>query len=114
MKKVAIIMGSDSDISVVREAYKTLEMFNIVFETHVISAHRTPKIALNFAENAANNEFGVKMHGVFSVAFCAAHIRRSKNHIRKVQIFFNVRNINRCRTQVVNRNIEKPLNLVSV
>ncbi len=70
MKKVAIIMGSDSDISVVREAYKTLDMFNIVFETHVISAHRTPKIALNFAENAANNEFGV----IIAAAGKAAHL----------------------------------------
>jgi len=54
----------------VREAYKTLEMFNVVFETHIISAHRTPKIALNFAENAVNNEFGV----IIAAAGKAAHL----------------------------------------
>lgn len=70
MKKVAIIMGSDSDISVVREACKTLDRFGIVFETHVISAHRTPKIALNFAANAKDNGFGV----IIAAAGKAAHL----------------------------------------
>jgi len=70
MKKVAIVMGSDSDFAVVSDACKTLDRLGIVFEAHVISAHRTPKIALNFASNAESNGFGV----IIAAAGKAAHL----------------------------------------
>ena len=59
MKKVAVIMGSDSDLPVVTPAIKQLKELNIETEVRVMSAHRTPKQAQAFAENAADNGFGV-------------------------------------------------------
>jgi len=70
MKRVAIIMGSDSDLTVVSEAFKTLRMLGIDFEAHVISAHRTPYAAAEFAANAAQNNFGV----IIAAAGKAAHL----------------------------------------
>jgi 5-(carboxyamino)imidazole ribonucleotide mutase len=58
-KKVAIIMGSDSDLPVVQDAAKELKKFGVEFEIHVMSAHRTPEAAADFAKNAADNGFGV-------------------------------------------------------
>ena len=52
MKKVAIIMGSDSDLPVVEKAVKTLDEYGVESEVHVYSAHRTPLEARAFAENA--------------------------------------------------------------
>ena len=68
MKKVAIIMGSDSDLPVVTPAIKQLKDLQI--ETEVRSAHRTPKQAQEFAENAIENGFGV----IIAAAGMAAHL----------------------------------------
>ncbi|MCL2152643.1 MAG: 5-(carboxyamino)imidazole ribonucleotide mutase [Oscillospiraceae bacterium] len=70
MKKVAVIMGSDSDLPVVSGAIKQLKAFGIPFEAHVISAHRTPDDAEQFAKNARDNGFGV----LIAAAGKAAHL----------------------------------------
>lgn len=69
-KKVAVIMGSDSDLPVVKNAVKTLKSFGIPVELHVMSAHRTPEAACNFAEKAKENGFGV----IIAAAGKAAHL----------------------------------------
>lgn len=70
MKKVAIIMGSDSDLPVVKKAIDTLESFNVPFETHVFSAHRTPDEAAKFSRSARNSGFGA----IIAAAGMAAHL----------------------------------------
>ena len=70
MKKVAVIMGSDSDLPVVEKAINTLKEYEVPFEVHVYSAHRTPAQAKCFAENAADNGFGV----IIAAAGKAAHL----------------------------------------
>lgn len=70
MKKVAVIMGSDSDLPVVAGAIKQLKAFGIPFEAHVISAHRTPYEAERFSKSAVNNGFGV----IIAAAGKAAHL----------------------------------------
>jgi len=70
MKKVAVIMGSDSDLPVLEPAFKRLKDFGIPFEAHVMSAHRTPEKAADFAKNAKNNGFGV----IIAAAGKAAHL----------------------------------------
>lgn len=70
MKKVAIIMGSDSDLPVLKGAFETLRQLNIPFEAHVYSAHRTPAEAAAFASAAAENGFGV----LIAAAGKAAHL----------------------------------------
>ena len=69
-KKVAVIMGSDSDLPVVKNAVKELISFGVPYEIHVMSAHRTPQKAIEFAENAADNGFGV----IIAAAGMAAHL----------------------------------------
>lgn len=69
-KKVAILMGSDSDLPIVKGAINTLKSFDIPVEVHVLSAHRTPKQASDFAENAKTNGFGV----IICAAGKAAHL----------------------------------------
>jgi len=69
-KKVAVIMGSESDMSVVKGCIKTLKSFEIPVEVHVMSAHRTPAAAAKFASNAATNGFGV----IIAAAGKAAHL----------------------------------------
>ena len=70
MKKVAIIMGSDSDLPVVKKAADTLASFAVPYEMHVYSAHRTPEQARDFSANARNNGFGV----IIAAAGMAAHL----------------------------------------
>jgi len=70
MKKAAIIMGSDSDLPVMEKAFKRLKDFNIPFEAHIMSAHRTPQKAADFAVNAKKNGFGV----IIAAAGMAAHL----------------------------------------
>jgi 5-(carboxyamino)imidazole ribonucleotide mutase len=70
MKKAAIIIGSDSDLPVLEPAFKRLNDFGIKFEVRIISAHRTPQIASEFAVNARNNGFGV----IIAAAGKAAHL----------------------------------------
>lgn len=70
MKKVAVIMGSDSDWPVVKAACAQLKEFGIPFEAHILSAHRTPAEAADFARNARANGFGV----IICAAGMAAHL----------------------------------------
>lgn len=70
MKKVGIIMGSDSDLPVVEKAIDTLKAYGVPFEAHVYSAHRTPVQARDFAVNARANGFGV----IIAAAGKAAHL----------------------------------------
>ena len=70
MKKVAILMGSDSDLPVVRKAADTLQSFGVPYEMHVYSAHRTPEQARDFALNARKNGFGA----IIAAAGMAAHL----------------------------------------
>ena len=69
-KKVAIIMGSDSDFPVVSPAVKKLKSFGVECEVKVMSAHRTPSLAAEFSKNAKNNGFGV----IIAAAGKAAHL----------------------------------------
>jgi len=70
MKKVGIIMGSDSDLPVIRKATDMLDSLGIPFEVHVYSAHRTPDRARDFARSARENGFGV----MIAAAGMAAHL----------------------------------------
>ena len=70
MKKIGIIMGSDSDLPVVEKAINTLKEYGVPFEVHVYSAHRTPKEASEFSKNARKNGFGA----IIAAAGMAAHL----------------------------------------
>ena len=70
MKKVGIVMGSDSDLPVIEKAVKVLKDLDIPFEGHVYSAHRTPEEARAFARSARDNGFGV----IIAAAGMAAHL----------------------------------------
>lgn len=70
MKKVAIVMGSDSDLPIAEKAAQQLKDLGIPFEVHVMSAHRTPDEACAFAKSAKENGFGV----LISIAGMAAHL----------------------------------------
>ena len=70
MKKVGILMGSDSDLPVIKKATDMLEFLQIPFEVHVYSAHRTPEEAISFAKNARGTGFGV----LIAAAGMAAHL----------------------------------------
>ena len=59
MKKIGIVMGSDSDLPIIKKATDLLRTLEIPFEVHVYSAHRTPEKARNFARSARENGFGV-------------------------------------------------------
>ena len=69
-KKVAVIMGSDSDFPVVSGAIKTLDQYGVPIEVHIMSAHRTPEKAAEFSSNARDNGFGV----IIAAAGKAAHL----------------------------------------
>ena len=69
-KKVAVIMGSDRDWPVVKGACQQLKEYGIPFEAHIMSAHRTPAAAADFAKNARKNGFGV----LICAAGMAAHL----------------------------------------
>lgn len=70
MKKVAVIMGSDSDFKVVQKTVLKLKEFDVPYEVRVMSAHRTPDEAANFSKNAKNDGFGV----IIAAAGMAAHL----------------------------------------
>lgn len=70
MKKVAVIMGSDSDLPIVEKAIDVLKEYSVPFEVHVYSAHRTPEEARAFAVSAQDNGFGV----MIAAAGKAAHL----------------------------------------
>ncbi len=73
MKKVGIVMGSDSDLPILRKAMDTLDGLGIPYEAHVYSAHRTPEQARDFALRAKENGFGV----LIAAAGMAAHLAGS-------------------------------------
>lgn len=70
MKKVAIIMGSNSDLPIAEKAVAPLKEYGVPFEVHVFSAHRTPDAAGEFAMNARHSGFGV----IIAIAGMAAHL----------------------------------------
>lgn len=70
MKKIGIVMGSDSDLPVVQKAVDVLRSFEIPYEVHVYSAHRTPQEAREFSLNARKNGFGA----LIAAAGMAAHL----------------------------------------
>ena len=70
MKKVGIVMGSDSDLPIIKKATDMLKSLDMPFEVHIYSAHRTPVEARDFALNAADNGFGV----LICAAGMAAHL----------------------------------------
>ena len=70
MKKVAVIMGSDSDLPIVEKCIEELKKYEIPTEVHVYSAHRTPDEAIGFTKAAERNGFGV----IISAAGKAAHL----------------------------------------
>ncbi len=70
MRKIGIIMGSDSDFPVVEKAIDILKEFSVPYEVHVFSAHRTPVEAAEFSKNARTNGFGA----IIAAAGMAAHL----------------------------------------
>ncbi len=70
MKKVAVMMGSDSDLPIVQKALDTLSSFGVPYEAHVFSAHRTPEQARDFSRAARANGFGA----IICAAGMAAHL----------------------------------------
>lgn len=70
MKKVGIVMGSDSDLPILRKTMDTLDALEIPYECHIYSAHRTPVEARDFALNARKNGFGA----IIAAAGMAAHL----------------------------------------
>ncbi|MDR1408779.1 MAG: 5-(carboxyamino)imidazole ribonucleotide mutase [Oscillospiraceae bacterium] len=70
MKKVGVVMGSESDLSVLLPAFRALDELGIPWEVRVLSAHRTPKAAADFAASAPENGFGV----IIAAAGKAAHL----------------------------------------
>ncbi len=70
MKKIGIVMGSDSDLAVVSKAVDTLKDFGVPYEVHIFSAHRTPVEAREFSINARANGFGA----IICAAGMAAHL----------------------------------------
>ncbi len=70
MKKIGIVMGSDSDLPVVEKAVNTLKSFGVPYEVHIFSAHRTPVEARDFSINARDNGFGA----IICAAGMAAHL----------------------------------------
>ena len=70
MKKVGIIMGSDSDLPIIEKAVAVLKELTIPYEVHIYSAHRTPKEAAEFSQTARENGFGV----IIAAAGMAAHL----------------------------------------
>lgn len=70
MKRVGIVMGSDSDLPVVEKAFAVLDLYGVGYDVRVLSAHRTPEAASEFARNARDNGIGV----VIAAAGKAAHL----------------------------------------
>lgn len=70
MKKIGIVMGSDSDLPVVQKAVDVLKAFEVPYEVHIFSAHRTPQEAAHFSTSARQNGFGA----IIAAAGMAAHL----------------------------------------
>ena len=88
MKKVALIMGSDSDLPLVEKAIDTLKALKVPFEVHIFSAHRTPEQAREFALSAYDKGFGVIIAAAGKAAHLAGSIAastRSEEHTSELQ-----------------------------
>ena len=70
MKKIGIVMGSDSDLPILKKSVQVLREFDVPYEVHVFSAHRTPEEAKAFSLNARENGFGI----IIAAAGMAAHL----------------------------------------
>ena len=79
-KKVAVVMGSDSDLDTMRACMKRLKAFGVPFEVHVISAHRTPAAAEQFASSAREKGFGVIIAAVDQKAHASVAQRIELRH----------------------------------
>ena len=92
MKKVAVIMGSDSDLPIVEKGINVLRDYEIPFEVHVYSAHRTPAEAAEFVSGAKENGFGV----IIAAAGMAAHLAgavAANTHLPVIGIPISSKNI---------------------
>ena len=92
MKKVAVIMGSDSDLPIVEKGINVLKDYGIPFEVHVYSAHRTPAEAAEFVSGAKANGFGV----IIAAAGMAAHLAgavAANTHLPVIGIPISSKNI---------------------
>ena len=74
MKKVGIVMGSDSDLPILRKTMDTLASLGIPYECHIYSAHRTPEEARDFAVSARRNGFGVLIDALLSTVMMPSGI----------------------------------------
>lgn len=74
MKKVAVIMGSDKDLSVMQKAMHVLEQFGVPYEAHIYSPHRTPDVVVDFAKHAREKDFAVIIAGAGKAAHLAGVI----------------------------------------
>ena len=79
MKKVAVLMGSDSDLPIVEKGINVLKEYGVPFEVHVYSAHRTPEQAREFSVNARENGFGVIIAAAGKAAHLAGAIAANKS-----------------------------------
>ncbi len=70
MKKVAVIMGSDSDLPILEKGINVLKQFGVDYSVHIFSAHRTPQECAEFTKNAKENGYGV----IIAAAGMAAHL----------------------------------------
>lgn len=93
MKKIAVIMGSDSDLPVVEKAIDTLKEYGVPYEVHVYSAHRTPEEAREFALSARDKGFGA----IIAAAGMAAHPCRRYRRKHHASRYRNPCKINRSR-----------------
>ena len=80
MKKIGIVMGSDSDLPVVEKAMTTLDEYGVPYEVHVFSAHRTPEQAKDFSANARKNGFGAIIAAAGKAAHLAGAIAANTTH----------------------------------
>ena len=78
-KKVAIVMGSDSDLAVMKKCADKLEELAVPYEIRILSAHRTPLAAMNYAQKAKENGFGVIIAAAGKAAGRSPTGRRPKN-----------------------------------
>ena len=87
MKKVGIVMGSDSDLPIVKKAVDVLKDFNVPFEIHIYSAHRTPDEAAQFAMSAREKGFGalVTTYGVGELSALNAVAGSFSENVRDVR-----------------------------
>ena len=99
MRKIAVIMGSDSDMPVVKKAVDMLREFEVPYEVHVFSAHRTPCEAAQFAESARENGFAAIIAAAGMAAHLAGAIAAKTTLYRRAIWAALMRSCPRCRCQ---------------